>query len=160
MTLYENEDEPRLKLLVNPSWVFFGSLVMGYLLRLVFGVRLPLPRAFAEGLGELIVLVAIWFAIGAFGAFSEQAESAEPGAPTRALVTAGPYKRSRNPMYLAMLLFGAGLAIATTNFWMLMTTAIAAPLLHVFAVLPEERYLEARFGADYAAYKASVRRWL
>jgi protein-S-isoprenylcysteine O-methyltransferase Ste14 len=79
---------------------------------------------------------------------------------TSALVIVGVYRWTRNPMYLGFLLILCGLAGYLSN-------ALAAALLPVFIVYmtrfqirPEERALEARFGADYVAYKVRVRRWI
>ena len=58
-----------------------------------------------------------------------------------------------------MMIFGAGFGIATSNVWIIVTTAIVGVIFHFFVILPEERYLARRFGADYDAYKARVRRW-
>lgn len=87
-------------------------------------------------------------------------QSENPWKPTTLLIEAGPFRISRNPMYLQMVLVCAGMAIALANVWVLVLTPLCAWLLQVLAILPEERYLEHKFGACYLAYKARVRRWL
>ena len=80
--------------------------------------------------------------------------------PATALITQGPYRFSRNPIYVSMTLLYAGLAFLLGNGWVL---ALAAPVLLVmdfWVVRREERHLEAKFGEDYLRYKAAVRRWL
>lgn len=82
-----------------------------------------------------------------------------PGKSER-LVIDGLYRRTRNPMYVGLLLVLTGLAIYLGN-----PLALAAPALFVayitrFQIIPEERMLAAKFGADYEAYRAAVRRWL
>ena len=83
-----------------------------------------------------------------------------PGHKADALVYAGVFKRTRNPMYLSLALVTLGLGIATANPWMI----LAAPLLLLYlqerVVKREEAYLSARFGAEYGAYKSKVRRWI
>ena len=80
--------------------------------------------------------------------------------PTTALVVEGPYRHSRNPIYVALSLAYAGLGLGFDNAWLL---ALLAPILVVVrygVIAREERYLERRFGDDYRRYKAAVRRWL
>src|SRR5262249_16086759 len=80
--------------------------------------------------------------------------------PTTVLVRTGPYRVSRNPIYLAFSLFQLGIASWVNSVWLL-ATLIAAVALMASVLLPrEERYLARRFGAEYLEYKRAVRRWL
>jgi protein-S-isoprenylcysteine O-methyltransferase Ste14 len=80
--------------------------------------------------------------------------------PTTAIVRTGPYRFSRNPIYLAFSIFQLGIASWVNSIW-LIGTLIAAVAVMASVVIPrEERYLVRRFGADYLDYKRSVRRWL
>jgi protein-S-isoprenylcysteine O-methyltransferase Ste14 len=83
-----------------------------------------------------------------------------PGHKADALVTGGVYRFTRNPMYLSLTLLLAGLGFFSSNAWLV----LLAPLLLFYfqerVVKREETYLDARFGAQYIAYKARVRRWL
>ncbi len=80
--------------------------------------------------------------------------------PSTVLVRTGPYRISRNPIYLAFSVFQLGIASWVNSLW-LIATLVAAVALMVSVVIPrEERYLESKFGADYLDYKRSVRRWL
>jgi protein-S-isoprenylcysteine O-methyltransferase Ste14 len=75
------------------------------------------------------------------------------------LVTHGAFRFRRNPIYMGEVLAFLGLAQATGNIWFAILAPVFAAAVLVLAILPEERHLEARFGDDYAAYKASTRRW-
>jgi len=152
-----DSDKPAVS--IHPPTVLFIALVAGYIIRLFVGGRLPLPRAFAEGLGGLLIIVALGLLMAAIRIFVEKAQPLLPATPAKELFLKGPYKFSRNPIYLAMMLFGAGFGVATSNVWIIITTTLAGALIHFIAILPEEAYLERRFGAEYAAYKARVRRW-
>jgi protein-S-isoprenylcysteine O-methyltransferase Ste14 len=90
-----------------------------------------------------------------------KADTPVPGnRPTTAIVRTGPYRFSRNPVYLAFTLFQIGLA-AWVNSLGLLLTLLPTLALMVLVVIPrEERYLEARFPAQYLPYKRAVRRWL
>jgi protein-S-isoprenylcysteine O-methyltransferase Ste14 len=63
-------------------------------------------------------------------------------------------------MYLQMVLVCVGFAIARWNVWILMLTPLCAWALQRFAIVPEEAYLEHKFGREYTDYKLRVRRWL
>ncbi len=80
--------------------------------------------------------------------------------PTTALVRTGPYRLSRNPIYLAFSLFQLGVAIWVNSLWLVATLVAAVALMHCVVIRREEQYLERRFGAQYVDYKTSVRRWL
>jgi protein-S-isoprenylcysteine O-methyltransferase Ste14 len=80
--------------------------------------------------------------------------------PTTVLVRTGPYRVSRNPIYLAFSLLHLGVAAWVGSWWLLATLAAGVTIVATVVVAREERYLEERFGATYVAYKGSVRRWL
>jgi protein-S-isoprenylcysteine O-methyltransferase Ste14 len=83
-----------------------------------------------------------------------------PFDPPRRLVVAGPYRRVRNPMYVAALLFLLGQAVYYQSRALLLYVGVFWLVSHLFVVAYEEHALAARFGDDYAAYRAAVRRWL
>jgi protein-S-isoprenylcysteine O-methyltransferase Ste14 len=89
------------------------------------------------------------------------ADTPVPGnQPTTCIVSSGPFRFSRNPIYLAFSMFHLGVALAVGSLWLVATLILAWSIM-AFVVIPrEERYLEARFPSDYLPYKASVRRWL
>jgi protein-S-isoprenylcysteine O-methyltransferase Ste14 len=80
--------------------------------------------------------------------------------PTTAIVRTGPYRFSRNPIYLAFSMLQLGIAIWVNSWWLVATLAGAIVLIHYVVIPREERYLEARFGDEYRDYRTSVRRWL
>jgi len=84
----------------------------------------------------------------------------EPWKPTTALSTDGLYRFSRNPIYVGFTLMYLGFAVAMDS---LIAVAFIVPCLIVvdrFVVQREERYLTGKFGGEYDAYRARVRRWL
>jgi protein-S-isoprenylcysteine O-methyltransferase Ste14 len=83
-----------------------------------------------------------------------------PSLPTTAIVTSGPFRISRNPMYLAFNLLFVGLTLAINSYWGVIALVPLLPLLHYGVVLREERYLERKFGEGYLRYKGRVRRYL
>lgn len=83
-----------------------------------------------------------------------------PWKPTTAILEHGPFRITRNPMYLQMVVACIGFAVLLWNTWILLLTPLCAWLLQRLAILPEEAYLERKFGEAYLAYKNRVRRWL
>lgn len=80
--------------------------------------------------------------------------------PATAIVTGGVYAATRNPMYLSMVLMLAAGAFLLNNLWILISVPIFIAVIQKGVILREERYLEKKFGAEYADYKNRVRRWL
>jgi protein-S-isoprenylcysteine O-methyltransferase Ste14 len=83
-----------------------------------------------------------------------------PGSPTVTVIDTGPFRLSRNPLYVGLLALSAGLALLAASLWALALLPVAWVLLQWGAVLPEERYLTEKFGASYLDYTRRVRRWL
>ncbi|GBD32552.1 MAG: hypothetical protein KatS3mg081_2483 [Gemmatimonadales bacterium] len=83
-----------------------------------------------------------------------------PHRPAKVLVTSGPYARTRNPLYLGLVLLQAAAGFWFGSLWVLLLIPATVVLLTRFAILPEERYLEATFGDAYREYRSRVPRWL
>ena len=83
-----------------------------------------------------------------------------PLQPATSLVTTGPFRFSRNPLYLSLTLLFAGLSLILNSLWGLIALAPVLAILHFGVILREERYLEAKFGESYRQYRTQVRRWL
>jgi len=83
-----------------------------------------------------------------------------PGGATTLILQAGPFGVSRNPLYLGLIALDAGLALLAGSFWALVLVPLGVAALLWGAIRPEERYLSDKFGAEYDAYRARVRRWL
>ena len=83
-----------------------------------------------------------------------------PGSRSTTIVDSGPYRFTRNPIYLGMVLGLIGLAIAFNSLWLLLTLVPFALVIRYGVVAREEAYLERKFGDVYRRYRARVRRWL
>ncbi len=153
-------DEEPPKVLVHPPTVFLCCLIAGFLLRLIFGGVLPLPRVIADGVGGALLIAAVALFVSAVSFFAEEGEALRPGTPSRQLLTTGAYRFSRNPIYLAMVVFGAGFGVATVNPWVLITTFVSAAIFQFLVIGPEERYLSRRFPMEFEDYRKKVRRWV
>lgn len=145
-----------------PPLIPLATILLGGLLDRVWpidpGFALSAPIRY--GLGGLVVTFALTLASWAIAHFRRNGQNEKPWTPTTAIVGAGPYRFTRNPMYVGMVLLCIGAAVLLSNWWILALTPVCALTLQWFAIRPEEAYLESKFGAGYRAYKRRVRRWL
>jgi protein-S-isoprenylcysteine O-methyltransferase Ste14 len=119
-----------------------------------------LPRAVSVPLGVAATLVAVVLFLAAVRAMRAAGTPVPGDRPTTAIVRAGPYRYSRNPIYVAFSLLHLGIAFWANSLWLLVTLVPAVALMSFVVIPREERYLETRFPSQYPAYKAAVRRWL
>lgn len=144
-----------------PPLIFAGFLAAGVLSdRYVSGWSLQLPVFAAQAMAVLLGGAGLVFLAGALGLFRRAGTRPEPWQPTTAIVTGGVYRVTRNPMYVGISLVCAGLALTFGSPLALALLPVAVMVIHRSVILREERYLEEKFGAEYLAYKARVRRWL
>ena len=92
--------------------------------------------------------------------FGRHATGLLPGQATRVMIEEGPFRLSRNPLYVGLLALYLGLALLAPTFWGLVLFPAAALLVLWGAILPEERFLHEQFGAPYEDYRRRVPRWL
>jgi protein-S-isoprenylcysteine O-methyltransferase Ste14 len=122
---------------------------------------LPIPASPGTSIAGVFFVVG-WMALAwvSIGRFRRSATSIVPIRPAGALVLSGPYRYTRNPMYvsLALLTIGCGLLLAT--WWPIVLLVPTLLIVRQFVIKPEERYLQRRFGSEYEAYTRRVRRWL
>src|SRR5918993_1823824 len=142
-----------------PPFIYAGALAAGLLVN--WRLRAPfLPRRLARKIGPLFIVCG--FAIGLLG-FREmrRAETnVDPYKPATAIVTQGPYRFTRNPLYVGMTLVYSGITALFNAFPAAMLLPLALTAMRGGVIEREERYLERKFGDEYLAYKARVRRWL
>jgi protein-S-isoprenylcysteine O-methyltransferase Ste14 len=116
-----------------------------------------LPRYLAGA--ALVVAGAVLIGLGS-RRFIAAGTNIAPSMPTTALVVDGIYGRTRNPLYLGTTLLYLGLGVAAGSLWAIVLVVPLLWVINVGVIAREERYLERKFGDDYRAYKARVRRWL
>jgi protein-S-isoprenylcysteine O-methyltransferase Ste14 len=134
-------------------------LVAGWLLTQRFGDPVALGE-WRLPLGWALVLFFVGFNGWALWLFARHRTGLLPGAATNAIIEEGPYRLSRNPLYVGLLALYLGVALLAPTAWGLILFPLAVLLVDWGAIRPEERYLRARFGKRYDAYARRVRRWL
>ncbi len=145
--------------LVRPPVVYTLAVVAGLALEAVWPVGLPLGRAgplLAGVFGVVAVLLVVWTR-----RVFKAANTPVPGnRPAVAVVTSGPFRLSRNPLYLAFTALGLSVAVFAGSAWAVGTVVLAMGVMQWVVIPREERYMAQRFGDEYVAYMSSVRRWL
>ena len=145
--------------IIFPPVLCVSALLLGITFQYLWPLHLGLARTLPI-VGAILVAMSGIIVLGAFRSMRCAETNVHPGKPTTAIVSAGPYRFTRNPIYLGNTMLYAGLAVMFNAVWPLLTLAPFFLLLHWGVVLREERYLEAKFGDAYLSYKARVRRWL
>lgn len=144
-----------------PPVIYLAFLLAGFGIgRLIDEPSLGLATDWRRGLAFVLVIGGLLLDGIAAGTFRRLGTPPEPWKPTTALATGGLYRFSRNPIYLGFGLTYLGFAVAMDS---PVALGLLLPCLIVidrFVIAREERYLAARFGAAYEAYKEKVRRWL
>ena len=154
-------DDDSAQVRFPPPFVYAGFLLIGLVIgRLLGKPSIGLDMVTASVAGMLVVLTGFTVMLAAIGLFRRRGNNLEPWKSATLLVTDGIYRWTRNPMYLGMALIFAGLALILDSLAALMLLPIVVIVIDRTVIAREERYLEAKFGEDYRAYTAKVRRWL
>lgn len=144
---------------VPPPLLYLAAFGIGALGdRLASSPSPPEPLRAAAAAGGAVALLAL--DTNATIRFLRRGTSFNPARPATALVIHGPYRFTRNPMYLGMACAHAGAAVATGRLWALATLPAAVAAVDRLVIPREERHLADTFGAEYESYRARVRRWL
>ena len=142
-----------------PPLVFLAFVGAGLLLNRAF--PLDAGRGFAaRSLAALLLLAGFALILWSGGLFKRQHTSVLPIRPSTSLVFDGPYRFTRNPMYLGMLSIQIGLGLLLGTWWPALLGPLAVIAVNRIAIEREERYLHRRFGIPYDDYRARVRRWI
>ena len=118
------------------------------------------PNAIELAAGGALIALGLALNLWADATFKRAEVVVRPFGATPRLMTDGPFRLSRNPMYLGMTMASAGLAIASGVLANLVFAAALAAWLHWAYILPEERFLSERFGPQYESYRRRAPRWL
>ena len=145
--------------IARPPVLYLGCLLAGLVLDILWPAPI-VPSAIQFTVGPVLIVLGLVLAAAAMARFRAAGTTVPTSEPTTAIVTNGPYRISRNPIYVALSLIYAGIGITVDSPWIV---GLLVPLLVVMeygVIRREERYLTDKFGDDYRDYKAAVRRWL
>ena len=144
---------------MRPPFLFVGTLAIGLVIDLVVPLAL-FEDAVRWAAAAVAAALGLGLMAGGVTLFRRAGTNVQTHMPSTTVVTTGLYRFSRNPIYLGLAALYLGLAFAANSGW---TVILLLPLMVVMrygVIAREERYLEAKFGDEYRAYKAQVRRWL
>jgi len=150
----------RPAILVLPPILVGGPLLIGVVVHYWLWTVTPLPIVPARIIGVVLFVSAGVLAHSAHNAMTRAGTNILPTQPALALVRDGPFRRTRNPLYIAAAGVYLGVAFWVDGLAPLVLFPLVLVGLHWAVVLPEERYLEAKFADVYRAYRSQVRRWL
>jgi protein-S-isoprenylcysteine O-methyltransferase Ste14 len=145
---------------VPPPLIFVGGFLIGLALEYVVPVAGP-PWPVRVAIGVAGLAGFLYFDGRAMHGFGRAGTSVLPfGDRTTAIVTDGPYRFSRNPMYVGMALLYVGIAVAAGVIWALATLLVVLVIIRYYVIAREEKYLVSKFGDPYREYQSRVRRWI
>lgn len=139
--------------------MYAGTLAIGLLLHRIFPVKF-LSNFSARLLGAACIGLSGLIVSQAFREMRRANTSINPSLPSTALVTEGPYRFTRNPIYLSLTLLYTGIGLLANSLWAMLLLPVLIQIINRGVIEREERYLETTFGKRYRDYASRVGRWL
>ena len=153
----ESQDNPGV--IAPPPLIYAGALAIGLLANVLYPISF-LPRGLSRVLGWPLIVGGFVIGSLAFREMKRAGTNVDPRQPTTAIVTEGPYRFTRNPLYLCLTLVYAGISALANALWGILLLPLVLLVMRRGVIEREERYLERKFGGEYLNYKARVRRWI
>ena len=152
-----SEDHPGVR--IPPPLIFLTFLVAGLLFdsSWINGELATMPEMIV---GAILFLCAGLIAYKSVPRHKKEGSNVEPWKPTTKIISDGVYGRSRNPIYVAMVLLFVSIAVMGGSIAALVALVPCLVIIRYYVIAREERYLEAKFGDEYLDYKQKVRRWV
>jgi protein-S-isoprenylcysteine O-methyltransferase Ste14 len=144
---------------IHPPVLILLHLAAAFLLARFIPLRIA-ATSDVRWSGILFVVLGLGLATWAVWEFAAAHTSVDPHGSVSSLLTKGPYRFTRNPIYLGMLCILIGFPLWLGNYWGLPLALAFVPLINQLVIRHEEIYLEKKFGQAYRDFKAGVRRWL
>ncbi len=154
------QDNPGV--IAPPPFIYLGGLALGLILHRLLPLKyLPRTvRGIGLTLGSTGISMGLTVLITGFRQMNKAQTNINPTHPATTIVTEGPFRFTRNPLYLGMTLIYVGITFLVNSSWMIIILPGVLSLMNIGVIAREERYLEGKFGAQYLDYKQRVRRWL
>jgi len=146
--------------IIRPPIAWVVAVLAGFALDWLMPLPFVPAAVPARSLGAMVFVLALALFAWAIATVTRAGSKVPTNQPTTTIVDTGPYRFTRNPIYLAMVLGLIGLAIAFNSLWLLLALVPFALVIRYGVVAREEAYLERKFGDVYRGYRARVRRWL
>jgi len=159
MRMNSTDDTDHPNVIALPPVIFCGCIGLSVLAHYAYPLQVtkhPVLRL----AGVLLAATSGSFAIWAVRAFRASGTNVRPDRQAVALVRTGPYRLTRNPMYLSLCSLQLALGLILDDWSVLLFAVPLAVILHFGVILREESYMEAKFGEPYRMFKRHVRRWM
>jgi protein-S-isoprenylcysteine O-methyltransferase Ste14 len=161
-------DQEKNGVRINPvmrlpvPWVFILAYLIGFVVQLYLPIPIRSPEIVRAVLiaGLILVVIGVAVAFSALGIFRKRSTTTIPFETPTSLVTSGPYRFTRNPMYVGLTLVYLGVAGTRAEIWPVIVLPVMLAYINFIVIPVEERHLQDAFGDAYANYGARVRRWL
>lgn len=153
----DNTDSAGIKF--PPPFVFLLSILIGLGIHRFWPMSV-VPATLAMPLGVASLAFALVLVVLGFRELRRHETTIRPDEPSSAIVKTGPYRFTRNPLYVSLSALHLGIALWTNILWVVLMLIPAWVVMTTQVIAREEAYLERAFGKDYLSYKASVRRWI
>ena len=157
MKMFGTKDSPGV--VAPPPLVFLSGIIVGAILTWLYPI-VSLPAIAGYVVGGILVLAGAAMILSIHLTMKRAKTNIEPWKPTTAIIESGFYNYSRNPIYVGMAVTYLGIAAMFGLVWSLLFLPLCLAFIHSLQILPEEKYLEAKFGSSYIEYKSRVRRWI
>ena len=152
------EDNPGV--VAPPPLIYAVTLAAGLLANRFYPLGLFLPRKLGRVLGLALVAGGLLVGISGLRELRRAGTNVDPYQPSTAIVETGPYRYTRNPPYVGMTLTYSGVSAFVNALPPVLLLPLTLTVMRRGVIEREERYLEGKFGDEYRAYKARVRRWV
>jgi protein-S-isoprenylcysteine O-methyltransferase Ste14 len=145
-----------------PPLIYAGMFLLGIALHTRYPLQFKsiLSTSQRTILGGLLIGSSVTLVTAAIRSMKQHHTNINPAQPATTLVVEGPFKLTRNPIYIALTLFYTGLSLLINTFWTLFLLPIVLLIINKGVIDREEQYLEDKFGEQYKHYKMHVRRWI
>jgi protein-S-isoprenylcysteine O-methyltransferase Ste14 len=148
------------QVVVRPPFAWALAVLAGLALHWLMPLPFMPPAVSARWAGGVVFAAALALFAWAIVTITRAGSNVPTNTPTTTIVDTGPYRFTRNPIYIAMFGGLVGLAMAFDSLWLLAALVIFALIIRIGVVAREEAYLERKFGDVYRQYRSRVRRWL
>lgn len=149
---------PKVK--IKPPAIFAITAIIGIGIQFIFNLSLNAPTLNRIILGLVIISLSGLIQLSSLKIFKANGRKPTPTLESSSLFISGPYRYTRNPMYLSVVLLQFGMGIIINNLWVSAYSFVGLIIVHFLAVLPEEEYLKNKFGESYVNYTNSVGRYI
>jgi len=154
------KSEDHADIVARPPVIYLVPLIAGYFLNKWINLKILSDDFILNVIGWILIVSGVLIILWTIYFFTKEKEDVRLEKPTNKIIIKGPFRFSRNPIYLSFNLGYIGISFISNNLWLIIFLPIAFIVLYYWVVLREEEYLEKKFGKKYQLYKKKVRRWI